>query len=308
MAGKPELADSVGRLLVTSETYTGFYQHFAVAVHGAITSEPGAALSIAVASYLWWTGAEAFDDLADGDADMSIHGLQPSEFLIAATLCLSELPLRVIGRQELPQAIKEDWISDFLETSITAASGQLKDTRSGENANITWQGVMESYAAKTGAPYARDAAMAARLATDHLPTLRSWRALGALFGVLRQLHNDRSAASALDDNDLINGTHTLLLAHALEVLPDQQADDVHQLRPLARHQLEERTKLWHLLRDPAVATSYDSRVETLRRHARHLLDQTAPPSAYRDALAQMIDSSATAAMLTRETASAQAVQ
>ncbi len=133
--------------------------------------------------------------------------------------------------------------------------------------------------------------LAARLATGDPQTLRGWHAFGWLFGLLRQLHNDAASAASEYDEDLVNGTRIVRLAHALEVCPPADRGILLELRELARTDTVARVELRRRLDEPAVADGYRTRVEAMRQHACTLVDRLAPPSSYRELVHRLVNTS-----------------
>jgi hypothetical protein len=292
------LANSVVRLLEKDSKNSSIYRLLPLPVLGAITGEPGPALPVCMLSRLWWTAADVFDDLNDGSFDVARFGLSPSAATIASVACGTLLPLALIMRQELPATTRLDWIGQFISSNFSAANGQFADVASGVDAGSLGQ-VMDSYAAKSGAACARDVAMTAQLAGSDVATTEAWREFGRLFGVLRQLANDRKSLvrDVRDDEDLANGTQTLLLAEALATVPGHRRQAIRELSERARRDLTARTALRGQLIDHEVSGPYDSRVDEICRRLRETLAELAAPSRYRAAVEWMIDVSGEASKI-----------
>ncbi|MFD7732678.1 polyprenyl synthase [Kitasatospora phosalacinea] len=268
---------------------------FAPAVAGALSAPPQDALPVAALSRLWWAGAQMLDDLADSPADHPPTTRTGSEHTLLAMVCSTLLPLAVIDQQPLPPQTAAHWRATLLDTSLLAAAGQLADLASARGP-LTAARVMAAYRGKSGAPYGRDAAMAARLATDHPTHLRAWRTFGELFGVIRQLANDAPHQDTLLDADLANGTLTLLLADALENAAPARHRQLLHLRARARREPHARTELRTALRTAQTTRTYTTRITALRRQACTLLDRLAPASPHRDLLHSLLHESARQAL------------
>jgi heptaprenyl diphosphate synthase len=259
---------------------------FPLAVLGALTGDPEPAVPVGVVSTVWWAGAEALDDLSDvmaGAVPVSLTGLTPTELLIGGVACLELIPRQFIDRCPLPDDVRSAWSAEMIAASVAAASGQLADVARDAGA-LGWARVMATYVGKTGAAYARDAVMAAQLVTHDAATIGAWRAFGQLFGVLRQMRNDNAQANPEHDEDLANGTPTLLLAHALETGTPARTAELLELRAAARRSVEARAALRHLLHAPDIASGYTGKLHAAYHLACSLLDSVAGPSIYRDAL------------------------
>ncbi|MEV0185817.1 polyprenyl synthase [Streptomyces sp. NPDC050625] len=293
----PVLADAVARLLHSDRSKASVSRLLPFPVLGALGGDPDRALPLAVASRIWWTGAEVFDDLADGQYNAASTGLSTAQASIASAACLALVPLTVLDQYALPPHLRSSWGRECVDSSLHAAEGQLADV-SAESGFPSWATVMRTYAGKSGAPYARDAVMAAQLAGAGEELLRGWRAFGRLFGVVRQLANDRAAESAETDEDLINGTPTLLLAHAAEsAAGTAEWDTLTSLRVRARHDPAARVAFGEWLNTPDVSVTYNQRIRSVHRHMCLLLEKLAPPSEDRDLIRWMLEASAKASRL-----------
>ncbi len=265
---------------------------FGMGVLGALTGDPLPAVPVSVVSTLWWSGAEALDDLADSVSGAAVPALlPPSELLVAAIACMELVPRNYIDAAELPAALRGQWSGEMLQASLAAAAGQLADIARDDEA-LTWARVMTAYVGKSGAAYAREAVMAAQLADAAPEALRGWRAFGQLFGVLRQLHNDNVECGPEDDEDLANGTPTLLLASTLEEASPALRSALLALRQAAMTDLDARAALRRTLLAPDATTGYLRRLAALHSTACSLLDELAAPSIYRDALRYGLNASA----------------
>jgi hypothetical protein len=259
-------------------------------VLAALTGDPEPALPVCLVSRLWWAGVDALDDLVDGQAGGG-PDLSPQQIMVAATACIAVAPA-VPGVRRVPGEVRRDWERELTRTTVAAAEGQLAE-QLGDTEEPSWARAMASYRDKNGAAYARDAVMAARLATDDPAALRGWRAFGALFGVLRQLRNDCEPVAPQDDEDLANGVFTLKLAHAFQdAKPDRRAC-LSVLRARARDDTAARAELRRALADPDVAQSYGRKVQALGSQARLLLNELALPTAHRALLHHWVDVAAT---------------
>jgi heptaprenyl diphosphate synthase len=283
---------------------------FGIAVAGALNGRPEEAVPVGAVSRLWWAGAQALDDLADA-VDVPVAPATPvtaagkaaarevtasaardaASSVLLAMACGTLVPFAVMDRQPLPPEIAESWRRTLLGTSLQATAGQLADLASFDGL-CTWAHVIRSYRGKTGAPYGRDAVMAARLSTADPVALRAWRAFGELFGLLRQVANDAAHDGSGIEEDLANGTLTLLLAHALETADPETHERLLRLRIRARRDPDARTELSAALRRPGVQAGYADRIGALRDQACALLDRLAPACEHRDLLHHLLHGSA----------------
>jgi hypothetical protein len=297
------LRRAVLRLLEIDKSGESPFRLLAFPVLGALTGDPGPALPVCVLSRLWWAGVEVLDDVMDREFDASTAGLSRAEATIASMACITLLPPDIVSRQGLPAALEAAWARELTRAALRSANGQLDDVAATTTeVGFSWRRVMVGYSGKSGAAYARDAVMAAGLAGAGPEQLRGWRAFGRMFGVLRQLANDCAPRTAQEDADLANGTRTLMLAHAVEMLPAAQARVLVETFAGARHDRAAREAVWARLRQPDLAGGYDMRVTVLADRASTLLEELAPTSEHRDLIQWMVNVSADRARLTTEPA------
>ena len=264
---------------------------FPLAVLGALTGDPEPAVPVGVVSTVWWAGAEALDDLSDvmaRGAPVSSTGLTSTQLLIGGVACLELIPRQFIDRCPLPDDVRSAWSAEMIAASLSAANGRLGNAARDADA-LNWARVMTNYVSKTGAAYARDAVMAAQVVTRAAASIGAWRAFGELFGVLRQMRNDNAQVSPEDDQNLANGTPTLLLAHALATATPAHTAKLLELRAAAMRDVEARAALQHLLHAPDIASGYSGKLHATYHLACSLLDSIAGPSIYRDALRSRMD-------------------
>lgn len=261
-------------------------------VLAALTGDPEPALPVCLVSRLWWAGVDALDDLVDGQAGGD-PSLSPQQVMVAATACIA-LSQAVPGLWPVPGQVRRDWEREITRANAAAAEGQLAEQLA-EPEEASWARAMASYRDKNGAAYARDALMAARLATDDPAALRGWRAFGSVFGVMRQLRNDGQVASPADDEDLANGVFTLELAHALENAAPDRRESLRELRARARHDTAARARLRRALAEPDLAQPYGTKIRAMGNRARLLLNELAAPSPHRALLHHWVDVTAATA-------------
>ncbi|MFI7142941.1 hypothetical protein ACIBQ5_36145 [Streptomyces massasporeus] len=299
-AAHPELAEAARRLVKTDTSTPNPYRLLGSCVLGALGESPEHAIPLLAASRIWWVGAETYDDVADGEFDAVATGMSVAQAATVSAACIGVVPLAVAERSLLPEGFVMQWAREYVVGTLEAAEGQTADIASGSGP-MTWAAVMKVYVGKTGAAYGRDAALAARLAGADGEAVRGWRALGRIFGVLRQLVNDGKRESAESNEDLINGTRTLLLAVAAEIADrDGELDRFLALRDNAMSKASARRALGDYLASPDVVNSYNSRVRLLERQLTSLLKALAPPTQYRDYVRWMATSSADAACLSAD--------
>jgi hypothetical protein len=300
-AGRPSLRDATMQLLDHDRSQDDVFRLLPLAIAGAVTGDEAPALPVCTLSRLWWAGAETFDDLNDGKFDASAAGISVPNALIASVTCLTLLPQLLIQNQHFTDELTLKLSGELARTTLHSADGQLDDL-SPDEGDQSWVRSMRSYAGKTGSPYARDLALTGHLVGLHSERLTGLRTFGQLFGVLQQLANDRAAADAAEDEDLSNGTRTLLVAHAMTTASSAERAELSRLRTQARNHPEARVLLRDRLTRPEVAVGYNARIGAIRHRLSLLLDQLVSPSDHRDLIGWMIDVRATTAELSLQEA------
>ena len=285
------LSSSVTRILDRDQAGASPFRLLPLAVAGACGLRLEEAIPVAAISRVWWAGAETLDDITDGEFDAARMGMPAAQAMVASMACLSLIPQKAAQFYATSARLAAAWAREITDSSMRCAEGQLRDLGPGGGA-VSWQQAMRAYAGKTGAPYARDAAMAALTAGLTDDQVCGWRSFGALFGVLRQLANDRRGDGRADDADLANGTPTLLLGHAFAQLPELGQDWLARLRQAAACDPAQRQRLHAQLTDTDLALGYNRRIDAISGRLAALLDRLTTVSRYRDLLHWMITASA----------------
>jgi geranylgeranyl pyrophosphate synthase len=262
-ADTPVLRNSVLRLLHHDGSRSSLFRLLPWPVAGALGADPNDSSLSCVLSRLWWAGAETLDDIIDGDFAQKGVSLSPTQATIASISCLTVLPESVVARQGLRPELERDLRRDLTECSQQAAEGQIVDVLPSTFRTASWKSVMRSYAAKTGAAYARDVVMTARLIGSTEEDIYRWRAFGTLFGVLQQLVNDRVGLTADETGDLAQGVATLLVAHTAEACSPSEREQLRLMAEEARSDEDARQELLRLLKDPDNLAGYNARIESI---------------------------------------------
>lgn len=295
----PHVRDAIVRLFEIEETWQTPFRLLPLLIADGLAVNRADVQVVCTLSRVWWAGAEVFDDVADGDFDAAAAGLPPTTALIAGTVCLTLLPQAIIAKQPWPERIKTSLMRELLDSALHSADGQIADVSPDQTG--AWAQTMRAYVGKTGAAYGRDAAMTAVLGGVADELITGWRTFGRLFGVVRQLANDRAALASPDGGgDLANGTCTLLVAHALESLDGADLEALQALRGQARNDPEARLRLRSLLTSAPIQAGYDQRLEMLRRKLTALWDTLIQESDTADLVRWMINHSVGAAQIGEE--------
>ena len=284
------LSWSVTRILDRDQAGVSPFRLLALVVAGGCGLRLEQAIPVAAISRVWWAGVETLDDITDGEFDAARMGMPAAQAMVASTACLSLIPQKA-AQFYATARLAAAWARELTDSSLRCADGQLRDLVPA-NGTVSWQQAMRAYAGKTGAPYGRDAAMAALTAGLPDDQVRGWRSFGALFGVLRQLANDRRGDGRADDADLANGTPTLLLGHAFAQLTEPGQDRLTRLRQAAALDPAQRQRLYAQLTGADLALGYNRRVDAISGCLATLLDRLTAVSRYRHLLHWMITASA----------------
>ncbi|MER7760288.1 polyprenyl synthetase family protein [Streptomyces sp. NPDC097619] len=208
--------------LLRARTFGHPLETLPLLVHGVETGDPEPAVPLAAVHLLWWTSACHFDDLADAGAaptgtapGREAGAPGPEAALLAAVLCGTVLPLRILQSSPLDPAVREALSAELVRGAVSGAEGQLADLHP-DPAGAERGTVLATYRGKSGGPFGMITAMAARLAGADAPRTALWREFGEVFGLLWQLFNDQQDLLTGRNEDLANGTVTYLLAGALE--------------------------------------------------------------------------------------------
>lgn len=263
-------------------------------VHAALDGDPGPAVPIAAVHALWWRAANAFDDVADGDAGPELYGMPSGTALTAALECGYALPLRALAGMPVPEPQRRQLVRDYLEGWTAASNGQIGDLLN-EPSRVDPDAVLGVYRHKSGAVYAMACAMAARLATgedgaqDPPGPVAEWGRFGQVLGMLAQLRNDEDDLRSGTFDDLRNGTATYLLVHLLNSAPADRRSRALELLEKAAECPASREELHGLMRSPDVQRPYHAYVASLHREAHALLDTLAPSCPFGAALRDRVD-------------------
>lgn len=259
-------------------------------VHAVETGAVEPALPLAVVHELWWTSACCLDDLADSQGAYRAGDLDESAALLATVIAGTPLPLSVVRSERIPEPVRGTLSAEIIRCWTLAAEGQLRDLQ-GQAAGATRDSVLAAYLGKSGAPFSMITAMAAELAGARQPRVELWREFGNVFGVLWQIFNDQEDILSGRDEDLRNGTVTLLLACALEEAAPGSTERASALHAAARHSARARADIAELLLAPAVLCRYAKAIDEFRDRAHRVLDELGGHDRYLSTLRDLVDRS-----------------
>ncbi|MYW20412.1 hypothetical protein GT039_33795 [Streptomyces sp. SID2955] len=259
-------------------------------VHAVETGAVEPALPLAVVHELWWTSACCLDDLADSPDGHRAGDLDQSAALLAVVIAGTPLPLRIVQSDRIREPVRGPLAAEVVRCWTAATEGQLRDLQ-GRAEAATCASVVEAYLGKSGAPYRMITAMAAALAAAGRQRVELWREFGDVFGVLWQIFNDQEDILSGRDEDLRNGTVTLLLACALEEATADATERVLELHAAARHSGSARAELGDLMLTPAVLGRYERTIDDFRGRAHRVLDELGGHDRYLGILRDLVERS-----------------
>ncbi|WP_407561810.1 hypothetical protein [Streptomyces sp. 184] len=268
-------------------------------VHAAIRGSTEPAVPVAAVHALWWRAANAFDDVADGDAGPRTYGMDRGVALTAALECGYGLPLRVLATLPAPEPLRRVLTADYLDSWTAATDGQLGDLLN-EPEKVGPDEVREVYRKKSGAVYAMACLLTARLAYGagsagpgpEADRVAAWGEFGEVLGILAQLRNDQEDLRDGAGADLRNGTATYRLAQLLHRTDRAARERARLLFSRAAVSEPHHRELTELLRSPEVLRPCDRFLTELRHRAHALLDVVSPDSPSTTALRARVDAEA----------------
>ncbi|MBX9399533.1 polyprenyl synthetase family protein [Streptomyces sp. TRM72054] len=236
---------------------------------------------------LWWMGAEAIDDCLDGaipDSDSLSH------VLAAGVAALQTLPVLVLSRANLPSGIRCSLLGELAQASLASYEGQIRDIDTPLD-GLKVEHVLKIYRGKTGVAWLVAARMSAIAAGASADTVSKWGRLGECVGVLRQLLNDRADLLDGRDEDIRNGTPTLLLANALSSGSQEQRSELLQLYSRVGEDADSRSRVKQIILQPENVRRHLAYSSALRKRARSLLEELAPEEPFAQPVYDLIETS-----------------
>jgi len=241
------------------------------------TCDHDAAVLVGVISRICWAVSAALT--AGGEART------------AAELCAGAAA-RMISGSGAPALVQRKLVGELPPSSPQAVNAELDDVRE----DWSWARAMAVHAAKAGAAYGRDLAMTAVLVGEPPERVPAWRAFGRLYGVVRQMAEDRERLFGTDGG-AVDGGGTFLLAHAAEVLPPERRADLLLLHERARDCTESSAALCDLLLSAEVAPQYNKRLADIRAKLASMLGELVISVEQRALARWLIDTSVRSATL-----------
>ncbi|WP_126904126.1 hypothetical protein [Streptomyces sp. WAC 01325] len=288
----PLLADTVRLIVKSAPDHDQPFGLLPYPVVESLGGNPDLALPLVTASRIWRAGAQVSDELAKGRYCAMVGGLLPGDAHVASTACLTTIPLVAFDRSFLAPRLRAEWVREITESSLDGAERRLAD-RVGQFGAASWKAAVYACMSRAGIAYARDAAMAARLADANDESVRGWRLFGRHLGVLRQLAAERAEALLVSDTDLISGANTALISHANEMAKDgREKSALLALRLRAQHDASSRAEMRQYLETPRIVNSFNQRISAIQRQLSGLLGDLIRPSSPKDLIHWMLDCSA----------------
>jgi heptaprenyl diphosphate synthase len=230
-------------------------------------------------------GAEALDDVFD---EAPAKGSNAGPGLTGVIATLQSLPALVLSRANLPHPLRCSVIEEFAEASLSACEGQIRDMTS-DISRIDVHDVLRIYRGKTGAFWVAAARMSAKVACADADAVYQWGRFAEHVGVIRQLYNDRSDLLEGRDEDIRNGTPTIMLAHALSLHREEGRERLLDHVRAAGVDTEARSQVRGMLTSAEVVREHLAYTRALKARGRALLDAIKPTEPYASTLYEMVD-------------------
>ena len=240
---------------------------FASVVAAAMGGSPRAALPVCTVSSLLWAGV--------GDTGTGEH-------LTGAAL----IALNHIGSTRTTKDRRLRWVDDVTH-SVAAATEAVFAYQARHFHEITRQNVLSYHLGLSGAAYARDAVMTARLFTED--TIEAWRRFGLMYGLLHDLATDHRSSTVDEDGNPDLVIPELLLAHALSCTKSELRVELALLHQESRADARKRETLRDLLRSRRVVSAYETDLRGFHLRACAELDALNAVPEYRDLLRSSLD-------------------
>jgi len=209
-----------------------------ILVHAAITGNSAAAVPLAAACTLVYLGADLFDNLADEELPEEWAGCSPSQISLAAATMLAPLPqlaLSGMGRATSPETMLR--VSQAVaQTLLTMGIGQHEDLLFSSREGLTADACRRVAERKAGGELAGFARAAAVLAGAGAEVEDAYATFGSCWGTASQIASDLADVwDPAGSNDLLNGTRTLPIVHAMTVLEGAERLEFDRLLERSRH-------------------------------------------------------------------------
>ncbi len=220
-------------------------------VHAAITGDERPALPVAAACTLLHLGADLLDSILDHELPPSWLTRDSADANLAATTLLATLPQLSIARlQEQGTPPARLWALAYLfaDTLLTMTAGEYEDLLFSNLENVSLEDSQAMVERKSGSASALLARAGAVLATEDPFTIKAYAAFGSCFGIAKQLINDVWGIWGEGvSQDLLNGSRTFPIVHALSTLGGEQRERLRKLLALARESAEHHDEVRALL-------------------------------------------------------------
>lgn len=192
-------------------------------VYAAVRGDRAAALPLAIATTVLWTGIDLLDDVMDGDLPPEWQGVRPAEITLAAATLISALAPLALSQLDAPAATLLAMHQTLAGGLLAMSGGQQADVAMADSDAATVEAVEASVAGKSGAGMAMLATLAAQFAGAPAETVSVYGEMGHALGTARQLHSDcYDLFVAPHSKDLAGGTRTWPIAWRLQGLAGEE--------------------------------------------------------------------------------------
>lgn len=269
--------------------------HLPLLVFGAERQEIGARGHLgSTLSTLLWAGAELMDKVEDGQLSPRWIGREHAARYAAMTVGCA-LPPALIAEREERAAVRRALTALFARTLLRMFDGQLTDLTHTDANYVARESVERSVVGKNGEAKAFFAAVGACVAGAEAAQVDRWARFGRALGVVFQLQSDHyDLFFRADARDLMQGTRTLHVAIALEIMDGAEREALVKLLDAARVDASARIRVRELLRQARFVVPWSRRVKHWATETIDALDACSPAEPYGSWLKNLVASRAPA--------------
>lgn len=292
-ASQRELLDSAFAGLDALKGQHGpvFFIELPLLVHAAVAGTDRPPISLAAATTLVFLGADALDDVADGDWHEAWGSRSAAEITLGAATLLSAIAPLAIEGLGAPAERTARMHAILARGLLQMAAGQYADLTGAAARGLGVADRVEvSVAGKSGAEMAMFAALGAELAGASAAVVERYAAMGSAIGTGGQFASDCHELFAdREARDLARGAATLPLALHLERLDGAKRRAFLELLERARSDESARVQVRREVRASGALRHCLFIVEVYRHRARRELAAARPHPTAADALCTLID-------------------
>jgi geranylgeranyl pyrophosphate synthase len=261
----------------------------ALAVCNSVCGEPERALPLGTMLILLRTGADALDDLMDGDVRPWWNGYQRADVLLAGATLLSTLTQLALASFDVTPSTRIAMLRWLARAGLELSAGQQYDIAAAGRDDVTLTNLEHCAEQKSGASYALAARLSAELAGAAHQQVQSFERLGRALGVASQFSGDvYDTCVAGDGRDLQNGAPTLPIVLYRDALAGAPRVAFVALLARARTDRDARIEVRRLLREAGTVRACAMIVERYCQVAYTAISETKLPVERMAALRRLV--------------------